>query len=295
MGANRKQDLCSFMNPKKEAFDNPSPFSSASEKLFTDAKKENSSNEAASSNPKTLLKSGFFWHCTDCGLAGKNGTICEGFFFHFFQEFVVFSHKFHVACARNCHLRHGHNVQFGGFGKFFCVCGLDEQKQKNPCIFLSKDGRDPKKLGEELLASEQQALVDASFQQIFEDLQTEMEMKSKEFEKKTRAKEQEIMKLKNEYVNNEQKMKSLNEEADKLKDRLMCVSLWILFLFFLVFLVFKKISNNFLLVCMDNDVNVFTEPCGHVCLCRACADTNDLKQCPVCNTQIAAIHNAYLP
>jgi len=45
-------------------------------------------------------------------------------------------------------------------------------------------------------------------------------------------------------------------------------------------------------VCMDADVSMALQPCGHVCVCEACA--GPLKDCPMCRADIASVLHVYL-
>lgn len=46
-------------------------------------------------------------------------------------------------------------------------------------------------------------------------------------------------------------------------------------------------------ICLDEDVGVLFEPCGHLCCCASCAAP--LKQCPICRQQIKKSIRAFIP
>jgi hypothetical protein len=45
-------------------------------------------------------------------------------------------------------------------------------------------------------------------------------------------------------------------------------------------------------VCLDRPLEVALEPCGHVAICRDCA--NRLDSCPICRTSIAKKKNVFV-
>ena len=50
-------------------------------------------------------------------------------------------------------------------------------------------------------------------------------------------------------------------------------------------------------VCLAEIAEVVIQPCGHVCICRDCADTimeNIDRKCPICRGRIKRIQNVYL-
>ena len=50
-------------------------------------------------------------------------------------------------------------------------------------------------------------------------------------------------------------------------------------------------------VCLMEKVEIIIQPCGHVCLCRDCANClmlKDPKRCPICRRGIQKIQNVYL-
>eukprot|EP01006_Ploeotia_vitrea_P032006 TRINITY_DN64287_c0_g1_i3.p1 TRINITY_DN64287_c0_g1~~TRINITY_DN64287_c0_g1_i3.p1 ORF type:complete len:395 (+),score=45.23 TRINITY_DN64287_c0_g1_i3:71-1255(+) len=51
-------------------------------------------------------------------------------------------------------------------------------------------------------------------------------------------------------------------------------------------------NNDDCVVCMERKRNVFLAPCGHVCLCKPCAD--QLDSCPNCRASIESRQVAYL-
>ncbi|XP_062603228.1 uncharacterized protein LOC134265001 isoform X2 [Saccostrea cucullata] len=44
-------------------------------------------------------------------------------------------------------------------------------------------------------------------------------------------------------------------------------------------------------ICMDQEMNVMMEPCGHMCACHQCA--NQLRKCPICNQRVRKLHRVY--
>ena len=50
-------------------------------------------------------------------------------------------------------------------------------------------------------------------------------------------------------------------------------------------------------VCLTEIVEVVIQPCGHVCVCKDCANKlmeNPVKNCPICRNKIKRIQNVYL-
>ena len=50
-------------------------------------------------------------------------------------------------------------------------------------------------------------------------------------------------------------------------------------------------------VCLAEIAEVIIQPCGHVCICRDCADTimeNVDRKCPICRGRMKKIQNVYL-
>lgn len=45
-------------------------------------------------------------------------------------------------------------------------------------------------------------------------------------------------------------------------------------------------------VCMDEEVSMALQPCGHVCVCEECA--GPLKNCPMCRSDISRSLHVYL-
>lgn len=45
-------------------------------------------------------------------------------------------------------------------------------------------------------------------------------------------------------------------------------------------------------ICLDEDVGVLFEPCGHICCCASCAVS--LQQCPICRQPISKSVKAYI-
>jgi hypothetical protein len=50
-------------------------------------------------------------------------------------------------------------------------------------------------------------------------------------------------------------------------------------------------DNKLCVICMDAHKTQFIVPCGHRCLCAACAETNKPSKCPICRADVAAIWN----
>ena len=62
----------------------------------------------------------------------------------------------------------------------------------------------------------------------------------------------------------------------------------------------KGVPSTECLVCLNASVNAVLVPCGHLCLCVACANllqsnTKTAFSCPLCRMQVANIHRVYLP
>jgi hypothetical protein len=47
-------------------------------------------------------------------------------------------------------------------------------------------------------------------------------------------------------------------------------------------------------ICMDKSIEVVLIPCGHLCLCAACADSMRDKTCPICRTAVRQQVNVFL-
>ena len=62
----------------------------------------------------------------------------------------------------------------------------------------------------------------------------------------------------------------------------------------------KGVPSTECLVCLNACVNAVLVPCGHLCMCVACANTLQTNtksafSCPLCRMQVANIHRVYLP
>ncbi len=42
-------------------------------------------------------------------------------------------------------------------------------------------------------------------------------------------------------------------------------------------------------VCLDVESNAVFVPCGHICMCMECIDTNKTKECPICRKAITQV------
>ena len=50
-------------------------------------------------------------------------------------------------------------------------------------------------------------------------------------------------------------------------------------------------DDKLCVICMDADKTQFIVPCGHRCLCAACAETNKPSKCPICRADVAVVWN----
>jgi len=52
-----------------------------------------------------------------------------------------------------------------------------------------------------------------------------------------------------------------------------------------------KAADSDCRVCFERKINTLLAPCGHLALCRECADS--VLTCPICRTKVVSRHQAY--
>ena len=52
-------------------------------------------------------------------------------------------------------------------------------------------------------------------------------------------------------------------------------------------------ENQLCVVCIDSPRSHILVPCGHVCLCAACAEREVWDECPVCRTSTSMVLRAF--